>query len=131
MRRFAGRLALLALLLTAVGCEVRLSAVTAAPPGKTAELDDADELITISKGVALGFECTFQGRECENATAESRHPDIAQVWPASVDWLGRDQVEGPQPAAVFVVVGKQVGTTTLKIDTADGDDVFDVDVIAD
>ncbi len=131
MRGVKTPLALLALMASMVGCEIHLSAVTTPPPGKSAEVDDHEESILISKGAALGVECTFQVRECENATAETDDPSIAQVWPASVDWLGPDYEQGPQPAAVFVVVGKQVGSTKLRIDTADGDDVFDVDVVAD
>ncbi len=126
MTRSAFALCLLVVL--CAGCEPTLAATTAPPPSAIAALDDWDDRIEISHGVALAFECTFNG-PCIDATASTDDPTIAEVRPAISDdldpWGGQ---RGPQPRTMFVVCGKQAGRTTLHLRSDDGDRDLRVDV---
>jgi hypothetical protein len=121
----------------AAGCDPRFEALTVPPPTAVAELSDEDMTIDLSKGVALGFECIARdGTPCDSATAEADDPAIAGVFQGYVDLLspsvpaGSGQRVGSEPRAIFVVVGRAVGTTTLHIKSDDGDDDFSVEVTA-
>ncbi|AKT40770.1 hypothetical protein [Chondromyces crocatus] len=132
IRRLALPLPLLSGLL--LGCEPSLSALTVSPVGTQAELDSHEETITLTKGIALGFHCTYNGRACENATAEVEHAAVATVYPAYVDMLSRSETDyrrnvSTTPRSVFVIVGSDVGATTLTLRTDDGDLDFAVDIV--
>jgi hypothetical protein len=63
-----------------LGCDPRLTALTAAPPTAVAELDTTDDLMRLSQGIALAVECTaYTGGPCEDATATSADTKIAAV----------------------------------------------------
>lgn len=116
-----------------MGCSPDLAAVTVPPPGAVAELDDTEETIELTRGIALGFECTYQGHPCDSATAEIADPAIASVFPAYVDLLNRDYngsalATGKQ-RTVFVIVGNQAGNTTLELSSDDGDLSFSVKIV--
>ncbi|AUX39654.1 uncharacterized protein SOCE26_010490 [Sorangium cellulosum] len=114
-------------------CSPDLGAVTVPPPGAVAELDNDEETVELTRGIALGFECTFQGAPCAAAAAEIDDPNIASVFPAYVDLLSRDHGNGAlptgKPRAVFVIVGGKAGSTTLQISSDDGDLAFSVTVV--
>jgi hypothetical protein len=103
------------------GCDPAFSALTAPPPGATAELDDAADTIALTQGVALGFSCTYQGAPCDGAEASIDDASVATVQPAYVDLLAPDYRAGDRPRVVFVVVGKRPGETTLSV-AYDGSD---------
>jgi len=131
MKRALAALCLLCSL-AALGCEPNLSAVTVAPPTKTAELSNEDETIELSKGIALGFECTFQGAPCKSAKATIAEPEIALVFEGYVDLLapkGPSQYASAMPRSVFVIVGNKPGTTRLDVSTEKGDVSFDVTIV--
>lgn len=114
-----------------MGCSPDLAALTVPPPGAVAELDNDAETVALTRGIALGFECTFQGRPCEGASASVDDPAIASVFPAYVDLLSRQTeaaTAGTKPRAAFVLVGIQEGSTTLKVSSDDGDEAFAVEI---
>lgn len=113
------------------GCSPELQALTVPPPGAVAELDDQAETVALTRGIALGFECIYQGRPCEGASAEVEDPAVASVFPAYVDLLSRQTeaaTAGTTPRAAFVLVGIQEGSTTLKVTSDDGDEAFAVEI---
>jgi hypothetical protein len=126
-------LALAALGALLAGCEPNLEAITAPPPIGVAELDDDEGEIRISRGVALGFECTFQGSPCANAGTEIGDESIVSVRAAFLELLSEQGVgassPGPQPRSAFVLVGLIEGTTTLLVTSSDGDTELDVTVV--
>lgn len=134
MSRAASLLALLSCAscaATLIGCSPELRALTVPPPGAVAELDDMDETVALTRGIALGFECIYQGRPCEGASATVDDPVIASVFPAYVDLLSRQTeagTAGTTPRAAFVLVGIQAGSTTLKVSSDDGDEAFAVEI---
>jgi len=121
------------------GCEPHYTALTAPPPFTKAELCDGHEAcgggetITVTKGIALAFECKDpQGGGCKNAKAKVKDPAIATVFDGYLDTLSSSY---GYPAAVagrtaFVIVGKSVGTTTLTVTSAAGATDFTVAVEA-
>jgi hypothetical protein len=126
---------LLALVLFA-GCgEVTLSALTAAPPGKVAHLDDDDDTIDLSRGIALGFECnssedSYYG-PCRQATATVDDEGVASVYASYLDSLAESYnggIAGPRSRTAFVVVGLHAGKTDMHISSKDGDVSFEVTV---
>ena len=112
--------------LALAGCETKLSALSAAPPGKVAEVDPFYGTIEISAGVALAFECTYDIQPCQNATAAVVDPDIAEVRPALLEELSPDAVT---PPTTFLIIGKVPGDTTLRIEGDASDADFSVTVI--
>lgn len=121
----------------AAGCDPRFEALTVPPPTAVAVLSDEEMTIDLSKGVALGFECIAQdGTPCGGATAEVDDPAIVGVFQGYVDLLspsvpaGSGRRVGSEPRAIFVVVGRAIGTTTLHVRSDDGDKDFSVDVTA-
>lgn len=128
--------ALLCAAVLATGCgEVTLSALTVAPPGKTAHLDDEDDTLDLSHGIAIGFECTaseggYYG-PCRDAKIYVDNPDIVAGYTSFMDTLDPSYNDGPAGArakTAFVVVGLQPGTTQLTIDSKDGNVTLDVTV---
>ncbi|EYF07855.1 hypothetical protein [Chondromyces apiculatus] len=112
-----------------LGCSPDLLPVTVPPPGAVAELDKAEETITLTRGIALGLQCTYQG-PCVDASAEVADTTVASVYPAYVDLMA---TEGYTPSSrartVFVLVGNQAGSTTLNVTTEDGDVSYVVDIV--
>jgi hypothetical protein len=115
------------------GCEPNLEAITVAPPTAVAELNDADGTVELSRGVALAIECTYQGVPCEAPGFEIGDEGVLSVRPAFLDLLSEQGVgagsAGPQPRAVFVLLGLQEGSSSLTITSDDGDTDFDVTIV--
>lgn len=141
------RLALSALVLAGAtsGCASPplFEAVTTPPPFTRAELcdrcDGGDAMtITLTRGVALAFECldATTGAPCSRAAATAADGTVAQVWSGYLDTLAPATpnagggVDGATAESVFVVVGAEVGQTTLSYTSASGDAVFSVSVVA-
>jgi hypothetical protein len=117
------------------GCDPRFTALTVPPPTAVAQLSDEDMTIDLSKGVALAFECVaVDGTPCEGATAVADDTAVLGVFNGYVDLLspdvqtGRGRTIGAEPRTIFVVLGRDVGATTLHIKSDDGDVDFSVDV---
>ena len=118
------------------GCEeATFDAITVPPPSRIAELNDDDRTIELSKGVALAFDCTFSYAEaCGDASIASSDANIAAGFLGysgelqSVYDYGQDRGSGDQSYTRFVVVGYEVGTSTLSIRTEKGDADFLVQV---
>ena len=110
MRVLAGTLLLT--VWASAGCGNTYSALTAPPPGLTASLDHNREAIQLSRGVALGFECSDAHDDPCSQEARTDDPGIALIFPAALDTLGdRYALEGPQPRSAFVVVAIAAGDT--------------------
>lgn len=128
-------LLLLSIALTA-GCEVlTLSAVTVPPPGKTAHLDDEDDTIDISRGVAIGFDCLanedgYSG-PCREPTVSVDDDTVASIYTSYTDSLAESynhRHAGARARTMFVVVGLREGKTEVFINTKDGGISLDVNV---
>ena len=121
------------------GCQdTSFDATTVAPPTRTAELDDENHRITVSKGVALAFECTYgYYRPCGDGWIESNDEAVAGAYNGYseelFDVVRHSQQSGPgdQAPTRFVVVGYQPGTTTIDVLTECGDEQFRVTVLDD
>lgn len=121
------KLALLALALAA--CDpIAVTALTVAPPDKTAELDDEDLTLKLSHGIAIGFECSASTSDyygpCRNARAKVDDEAVAAVFSSYLDSVAdswNDGDSGPRARTAFVVVGLGVGKTDLHVITTDGD----------
>lgn len=128
----------LALAALSAGCaDTIFDAITPAPPSRTAELDGSDR-ITLSRGVALAFECTYGVYEpgdetCGAATIRSRDLSIAGAWLGHAEELYDTPQWADTPSGQlrtrFVVVGFAAGSTTLDVHTERGDRRLDVTVI--
>ncbi len=111
---------------TVVGCSPILSTMSSAPPTRIATLDNMDDEIRISKGVALAISCRngFWYDPCENASAQTDNPQVAAVVRAHLEKYRRDTgfvYEGyADERAVFVLAGVTPGRTTLRIAADDG-----------
>jgi hypothetical protein len=115
------------------GC-VHLSAVTTAPPTRTADLDDEHESIRVSAGAALGFECSYHNGffsgPCPEATAKIDDSNVAKVYPAYLDELTYELSRSSTTQQIgFVIVGIRPGSTILRITTNGTHDEFVVNVI--
>jgi hypothetical protein len=122
MTRLAAALACLAL----AACNPVLVAQSAAPPGRSARLDEVRGFwglqsyrMELSQGVALALTC-YQGGPCERMAAASDNPGIAEVRRASLGTLERSGMYGQATASAMVVVGKSPGTTQIRVRTKDG-----------
>lgn len=115
-----------ACLALAAGCNPILVAQSAAPPGRSARLDEVSGFwgiksyrMELSQGVALALTC-YQGGPCEQLSVVSENPGIAEVRRASLGTLERSGLYNRAPAAAVVVVGKAPGTTRIKVRSKDG-----------
>jgi hypothetical protein len=129
-------LRLLAVLALASGCgEVTLSALSVAPPGKTALLDSEGDDLKLSRGIAFGFECManeggYYG-PCRDATARIDDETVGSVYASYLDTLALAYEEGgsgPRGRTAFVVVGLREGRTNIHVETSDGDITIDLRV---
>ncbi|MBA3464483.1 MAG: hypothetical protein H0T46_31420 [Deltaproteobacteria bacterium] len=127
---------LLLLSIVLAGCEtLTLSAITVPPPGKTAHLDDEDDTIDISRGVALGFDCLanedgYNG-PCRDPRVSVADDTVAAIYTSYSDALAESYNYGHAGArgrTSFVVVGLREGKTEVFITTKDGGISLDVNV---
>lgn len=105
------------LLLAAIACSACTSyrALTPPPPSSAAELDNAHDQLTVSEGVALGFECvTAWANPCAAGQATVDDPKVAKVYSAHLARV-ESFLNGSLPPTSYVVVGVKPGQTTLRI----------------
>jgi hypothetical protein len=132
MTRGMPRLALAAVaaaaagLALAAGCSPVLVAQSAAPPGRSARLDEVTGFwgikayrMELSQGVALALTC-YRGGPCEKMSVVSDDPAIAEVRRASLGTLERSGMYNQATSAAMVVVGKSPGTTQIHVRSKDG-----------
>ena len=112
-----------------------LSALTVAPPGKTAVLNDEDDKLELSRGIAIGFECNSSEGDyygpCRGTKLYVDNADIAAAFTSFSDTLTQSYDGGPAGArakTAIVVVGLQPGKTAVTIDTDDGNVTLDVTI---
>jgi hypothetical protein len=110
----------------AAGCNPTLVAQSAAPPGRSARLEEIRGFwgiqsyrMELSQGVALAFTC-YQAGPCEKLSVVSDNPGIAEVRRASLGTLERSGIYGQATSAAAVVVGKSPGTARIKVRSKDG-----------
>jgi len=120
---------LLLLLLLLAACDPRLYAASIPPPGTIGRLDSEDRFAELTQGAAIAFHCDDAG-PCRRARATSDNPEIAAVLPAALARLERDVTrDSMTPAATFVIVAKQPGTTRIRVTSSDGDTSLRVTVL--
>jgi hypothetical protein len=108
------------------GCENRYEAITAPPPGLTASVDDQSKSIRLSRGVSIAFACTDQQGDPCGRTSSTDNASTARIFPADLDNLTEwGYLHGPQPQAIFVVVGIADGRTRVQA----GGDTLSVTVL--
>ena len=117
----------IAVILAMTGCAPHLVAQSAAPPGRSARLDEVRGFwgnvksyrIELSAGVALAVNC-HQAGPCEQVNVTSDDPRIAEVRAASLGTLERNGLENQATSTGVVVVGKGSGKTMLHLRTKRG-----------
>lgn len=114
------------IVILASGCSPTLTAQSAAPPGRSARMDEVSGFwgpksyrVELSAGVALAVSCYEEG-PCEKLVMTSEDPAIAEVHAASLGTLERAGFANQQTTAAVVVVGKTPGTTKLHMSTKRG-----------
>lgn len=107
------------------GCAPTLAAQSAAPPGRSARLDEVRGFwgvkayrIELSSGVAIAVNC-YQMGPCEQLRVISDDPKVAEVRSASLGTLERNGF-GQATSTGVVLVGKAPGNTTLHVRTKRG-----------
>jgi hypothetical protein len=118
--------AALALAIAAAGCNPVLVAQSAAPPGRSARLDEVRGFwglksyrMELSQGVALAVTC-YLGGPCEKMSVVSDDPGVAEVRRASFGQLERAGIYNQATAAAAVIVGKSPGTTRVRVRSKEG-----------
>lgn len=126
-RRALARLVLAAGLARAAGCNPVLVAQSAAPPGRSARLDEVTGFwgiksyrMELSQGVALALTC-HRGGPCEKMSVTSDDPAIAEVRRASLGRLESSGIYGQATSAAVVVVGKSPGATRIRVRSKEGE----------
>lgn len=119
--------------LFAVACvEPSLNALTAPPTGKQALLDSEARTITLSRGVALGFDCALDG-PCAGASAAVDDGNLAAVFPAYLDDLTTNYTDGLYAGSAvktgFVLVGKVEGKTKLRVKADDTEVEYELEIL--
>jgi hypothetical protein len=126
--------------LFAAGCNPQFQALTTPPPFTEAELcDGAPECggghtITLTKGIALAFEClSSEGQPCTRAEGLVDNPVVAKVYDGYLTSLSEayhdnsgDGTRGAQPRSALVILAREVGQTKLRIHSDAGSMDFDV-----
>lgn len=116
-------------LATLAGCDPKLYAASVPPPGAIGRLHTEDRWAELTEGAALAFRCEDAG-PCQRARATSDDPSIADVRPAALVRLEMAGWAGFSQSSTFVIVGKQPGTTRIRVRSADGDTSLKVTVVA-
>jgi hypothetical protein len=108
-------------------CDLHLEAATTPPPGATGALDNDAQVITLSRGVALGVDCRDGSQLCTGMILETDDPSVAMAYPsfdAELDYT----YDGLQPRTSMVVVGIAEGVTALHVDAEGGSVTYEVRV---
>lgn len=107
----------LVIALAGTGCAPSLTAQSAAPPGRTARLDEVNGTwsvqsyrLELSSGIAIALTC-YAFSPCEKLVATSDDPKVAEVRAGSLGALERPS----QSSAGMVIIGKAAGTTTVHV----------------
>jgi hypothetical protein len=141
---------LLVMVFALMGCEPVTTIVvkTDAPPGRDARIDQDEEVVRISKDVAVAMECTWydpwaeDGRPhkpCDDMEIVAEDGDLIEVLPAYLNGsvyaggYGAYDV-GVDPdgldRAVAVLVGLKAGETTLRVAHSEASFTFNLEVNA-
>jgi hypothetical protein len=135
IRRNLAGLAVAAGLALAAGCNPVLVAQSAAPPGRSARLDEVTGFwgiqgyrMELSQGVALALTC-HRGGPCEKMSVTSDDPAIAEVRRASLGTLERSGIYGQATSAAVVIVGKSPGATRIRVRSKEGERDIAVTVV--
>jgi hypothetical protein len=122
----------LVIALAGTGCAPSLAAQSAAPPGRTARLDEVNGTWTVqsyrlelSAGVAIALTC-YAYSPCEHMVASSDDPKVAEVRAGSLGALERI---GAQNSAGMVIVGKAAGTTKVRMRSKNGNREIAVTIV--
>jgi len=110
-------------------CNPTLTAQSLPPPGRSARMDAVTGFwgntrwyrLELTEGVAFALTCEHGG-PCEQLVATSDNAAIAEVRPAALSKLEADPMgrQNQAPASAVVIVGKQPGTTIVRLRTKDG-----------
>lgn len=130
------------------GCaETTVTFLTQAPPGRTASVDVETETITLTRGLAVAFECvewteSYAG-PCRDMTVSFDDDAIGENLPAHLDALGgqtafsrqdgfddAQTVGGPTDRQGGVVLALAEGTTAMTVSTGGAPVVMTLDVTA-
>jgi len=138
---FAWAILVIAFLIWASGCGPVLNAQSLPPPGRTAafESNDGHYDLAISQGVAIAISCYHDGA-CKNVVVSTDDAHTADVKGASVgvqalaaatNLVDRNAIRySTASTAGFVIIGKNPGTTKVKVKTSNGNKTINVKVIA-
>jgi hypothetical protein len=137
MSRTTFALSVLALVSLAACAPPSFEAATTAPPGAVAEygenLAEDDRWIRVTQGVAFAVACKDKhGDPCSYDGTFVENTSVADVYRGYSDLLEPDHYyrgETKQARSLFVVVGRSVGTTQLRVRTGKGDYAIRVDVL--
>ena len=109
-------------------CDPQLYQASVPPPGSIGRLHTEYRWAELTEGSALAFRCEDAG-PCERARATSDNPEIADVRPASLARLEMAAWVGFSQTSQFVIIGKNPGTTRIRVRSADGDTSLKVTVL--
>ncbi|MEM1033955.1 MAG: hypothetical protein AAGN82_26705 [Myxococcota bacterium] len=117
-------------LLTAA-CDTQLTALNPPPGGFRGELDENENRVTMSPGVALAFRCTINGSPCGDISVEVDDPRLVTAERGFLDELSYDpDVATETPSTSIVIVARRAGVTTLRLSGA-VDATYEVEVVLD
>jgi hypothetical protein len=134
------RLVVLICVIWASACGPVLNAQTLPPPGRIAtfEANDGHYDLALSQGVAISISC-YDGGACKEVVVSTADAKIADVHGASIgaNALSAGVIEAAPrmrystaTTAGFVIVGKTVGKTKVKVKTSEGSKTINVNVLA-
>jgi hypothetical protein len=109
-------------------CDPRLYQASMPPPGSIGRLHTDHRWAELTEGSALAFHCE-DGGPCLRARATSDDPEIADVRPAALARLEMKVWAGFSQSSTFVIIGKNPGTTRIRVRSADGDTSLKVTVL--
>lgn len=118
-------------LVSLAACDLELAAITPPPPGTTAALDDCEQTIELTRGVALGIDCRDGGLECEAMTAEVDDPTVASAYLSFDSEIDEYEYryDPYQPRTSLVLVGRAAGVTALHVFAEGGTVTYAVTVV--
>jgi len=105
----------LAFMLSTAGCAPDLTALTNPPPGRVASIDNQDDFIELSRGVALAFECVG----CNDPSISVDDESIAELRGAYLTELQDSWSATPLDRTGYVLLGMLPGTTKLHVKLPD------------